>query len=66
MNIFNKRGSLNIPRRGLLGEICDKLGIEGRMQILGKKSRFGIKFGIYGGAIGANFHEFSFREDSHL
>ena len=55
-------------RRGLLGEIFDKLRIQCRMQMFGKKwkSSFDIKFGIYGEAIGANLRESSYREDSHL
>ena len=31
------KGMIKYSRRGLLGEICDKLRIKGRMQILRKK-----------------------------
>ena len=48
------KGIIKYSRRGLSGEIFNKLRIQGRMHILGNKwtSRFDIQFGIY-----ANFRD---------
>ena len=47
---------IKYSRRGLLGEICEAANPRSHANF-GLKLLFGIQFGLYGGAIGANLHE---------